>query len=233
MEETLAWAVRDAGSLMAAGFHGVLLENYGDAPFFPGPVPPETVAAMAVVVREVVQSVSVPVGVNVLRNDASAALAVSAGAGAAFIRVNVHTGSMFTDQGLVQGRAHDTLRLRRVLGMSIAILADVMVKHAVPPAGVSLEASARDSWQRGLADGLILTGTETGDPVDPDALARVRKALPSDGKVWIGSGVRPETAAEVRVQADGIIVGSALKEGGRAGNPVDPARARAFMDGLA
>ena len=93
-------------------------------------------------------------------------------AGARFIRVNIHTGAMFTDQGLIQGRAHDTLRLRASLRTEISILADILVKHAVPPQGLSLEAAARDVWSRGRADGVVVTGTETGSPVSQPELAR-------------------------------------------------------------
>ncbi len=70
---------------------------------------------------------------NVLRNDALAALGVAVAAGADFIRVNVHTGAMLTDQGIIQGEADQTLRMRRYLNAErIQIFADVLVKHAVP-----------------------------------------------------------------------------------------------------
>ena len=131
--KVVARAVEEARILSEEGMDGVMVENYGDIPFHPGAVPPETVAAMAVVVRAVMEAVEVPVGVNVLRNDAHGALAVAAATGARFIRVNVHTGAMWTDQGLIQGRAHETLRLRRTLAPGVAILADVLVKHSTLP----------------------------------------------------------------------------------------------------
>ncbi len=233
MEEVVERAAGEAGALAGEGLSGILVENYGDAPFFPAAVPPETVAAMAVAVREVVRAVPVPVGVNVLRNDASAALAVAVAAGASFLRINVHTGAMFTDQGLLEGRAHDTLRLRRSLGYPlVALLADVFVKHATPPPGTTLEGAARDAWHRGLADGLILTGAETGTPVDPRDIRRVRDALPEEAKVWVGSGVTPKTASPLLEGADGLIVGSALQADGRAGSGVDANRVRALMRAL-
>ena len=78
-------------------------------------------------------SPGIAIGINVLRNDARAALAIAAVVGAACIRVNVHTGARVTDQGLVEGRAAETLRLRRALGAeSVAIWADVNVKHSAP-----------------------------------------------------------------------------------------------------
>jgi len=183
IDELISIAAEDAGRLVDGGLDGVLVENFGDAPFFPGTVPPETLAAMAVVVKEIAGASSVPVGVNILRNDAAGAVAVATAAGAVFARVNVHTGSMFTDQGFIQGEAHRTLRMRSALGTQVAILADVLVKHASPPAGATLESAARDTWFRGLADGVILTGTETGSAINVQELERIKACLPAEAKV--------------------------------------------------
>jgi membrane complex biogenesis BtpA family protein len=232
MDQILDRASEEATTLARAGFDGVLVENYGDLPFHKGRAPSETVAATAVAVREVRRSCAIPVGVNVLRNDADAALAVASSTGAAFMRVNVHTGSMFTDQGLIQGQAHWTLRKREMLKLEVSILADVMVKHATPPPGVTLEEAARDAWFRGMADGVILTGWETGLSVDLEEVRRVKEALSPNGKVWVGSGTTKETARKLLEAADGLIVGSDLQRGGVAGEGVDPDRLRAFMEGL-
>ena len=232
MDEVLERACREASILAAEGLDGILVENYGDRPFFPGKVPPATVAAMSLAVGEVARHTRLPVGVNVLRNDAEAALAVAVVAGGKFIRVNVHTGSMYTDQGLLQGKAYRTLRQREHLGAPVAILADVLVKHATPPLGLTLESAARDTFYRGMADGLILSGVETGRPVDPDDLRRVRHVLPPEAKVWVGSGATLETARSLANLADGIIVGSAIQVGGEAGRGVDEMRVRAFMQAL-
>lgn len=232
MGSVVGRAVREAGVLEDGGADGILVENFQDAPFFPSAVPPETVAAMTMAVSAVLERVGIPVGVNVLRNDSASALGVAVATGAAFLRVNVHTGSMFTDQGLIQGEAHLTLRKRSALGSDVAILADILVKHATPPPGTLLETAAKDTWFRGLADGLILTGDSTGAPVDPEELQRVREALPDDGQLWVGSGATPETARALLAVADGLIVGSALQTGGIAGGGVEEARVRAFMVGL-
>lgn len=223
VEEVEDRALSDARALAAGGMDGVLVENFLDAPFFAGPVPPETVAAMARLVRAVRGEVGVPVGVNVLRNDAHAALAVAVAAEAAFIRVNVHTGAMWTDQGLVQGRAAETLRTRRALGTDVAILADVLVKHATPPPGLTAEGAAADTWTRGLADALVASGTGTGAPTSLEEIRRVAEGAPG-APVLVGSGVTPATVAELLAVADGAIVGTALTREGRAGSGVDPAR---------
>lgn len=228
MEDVLEVAAADARALADAGVDGVLVENFGDAPFFPDRVPPETVAALTLAVDRVRRTVSLPVGVNVLRNDAGAALAVAAATGAAFIRVNVHVGSAWTDQGFLQGEAHRTVRRREELGHRCALLADVHVKHATPVPGESLEEAARDAWHRGQADGLVISGSGTGRATDPARVARVVEAVP-EAPVWVGSGASVETLEALWPVAAGFIVGSALQEEGRAGERVDPDRARAFM----
>lgn len=228
MDAVLERAVADAHALASAGFDGIVVENYLDAPFHPGRVPAITVAALTRVVAKVVDSVSVPVGVNVLRNDADAALSIAAVTGARFIRVNVHTGSMWTDQGLLTGQAHETLRSRRALDADVAILADVHVKHAVPPAGMSLAQAAGDAWHRGLADGLVVTGSGTGLEASASDVEAVADAVPG-APLFIGSGVTPVSVASLPRRARGAIVGSAVMRDGRAGAGVDPERAAALV----
>jgi membrane complex biogenesis BtpA family protein len=227
----IARAVADARALAEGGVDAILVENYGDAPFHADRVEPVTVAAMTRAVAEVRAVVECPVGVNVLRNDARAALAVAAATGARFIRVNVHVGGMYTDQGWVEGRAAETLRLRRSIAPEVAILADVMVKHASPPAGLHLVEAARDTWERGHADALIITGTATGARTDPARVDAVRSAVP-DAPLIIGSGVSPATVADALARADAVIVGSALEADGVAGRPVDGERVRRLMDAV-
>ena len=227
---TLAAAVRDAEAIAAAGFSAVLVENFNDAPFHPDALPPETCAALAVAAREVAKAVRIPVGVNALRNDAATALSAAVAAGGRFIRVNVHTGAAISDQGVLTGRAHETLRLRRRLGSAVAILADVHVKHAAPLGGISLEQAARDCFQRGRAEALIVSGPGTGAATSLEDLRRVKAAMP-EAPVLVGSGATLETVAELLATADGVIVGSAIMVGGRAGGPVDPERASAFIRG--
>lgn len=231
MQAVLHRAQEDAQALAEGGADGVMVENFGDAPFYPEGVPPETVAAMTLAARAVVETVSLPVGVNVLRNDAAAALAIASVVGAAFIRVNVHTGAMWSDQGLLQGRAHETLRQRRSLEAPVLILADVLVKHAAPPAPLRIEAVARDLAERGLADGLIVSGEGTGTATDLEDVRRVR-AVAGRSPIWVGSGVTPESALQLRSLADGVIVGTALKRGGDVLAPVDVARVRALVAAL-
>lgn len=231
MDAVIDRATADADMLTEAGFNAVMVENYSDVPFLRGSVPAETVAAMTAAVVAVRGTTSLPVGVNVLRNDPLAAVGIAAASGALFVRVNVHTGSMWTDQGLVEGDASLTLRLRARLGARVAILADVHVKHATPPSGAEIGATAADTWYRGLADALIVSGVGTGAPTRSGDLEAVRAAVP-EAPVLVGSGVTPQNASRVLGGASGAIVGSAVMAGGVAGSGVELSRARALVEAV-
>lgn len=229
LSAVVASAARDAKALDAAGFDGIIVENFGDAPFVPDRVAPVTVAAMtacAIAVRAAAPSVGL--GINVLRNDAEAALAVAVASSAEAVRINVHTGARVTDQGLVQGRAHETLRLRRALDAErIALLCDVDVKHSAPLAARPIDEEAHDLAGRGLADAVLVTGSGTGRGVATTDLTAVLAAVTIP--VLVASGVTLETIGDVAA-AHGVIVGSCLRASGRAGDPVDGELARRFAE---
>jgi membrane complex biogenesis BtpA family protein len=219
-------AVADAEALVGEGMDAVLVENFGDAPFHPGAVPRHVVAAMTTLVDAVGRAVDVPVGVNVLRSDGPGAMAVAAAAGASFVRVNVHAGARLTDQGVVEGRAHETLRLRdRLDAPDVRVLADVEVKHSAALAERPLPSVARETVERGGADGVVVSGPATGEPVDRERLATVGAVATETGvPLVVGSGVTPDSVATVLGIADAVIVGTALKRNGDPTAPVERER---------
>ena len=223
-------ALAEAVIFMRQGVGGLIVENFRDKPFYPGRVPAETVAALAAVTREIVKATSLPVGVNALRNDAQSAIAIATAAEAHFIRVNVHMGAVVSEQGVIQGASHETLRLRAALHSPALIFADVGVKHAAPLADRGLPAETRDLTERGMADAIIVSGELTGvetKPEDVDIVA-AHTHLP----ILIGSGTTPENLHNVFTKADGFIVGSYFKKGGRGENRVEAKRVEAFMQKL-
>jgi uncharacterized protein len=227
MEDVLARALADAEALAEGGVNAIAVENFGDRPFRKNRVDPETIAAMTRVITEIARAVSVPIGVNVLRNDASAALAIAAATGAAFIRVNVHTRAVLADQGIIEGEAAETLRRRASFARDVLIFADHDVKHATPLVAHDPVQSARDLRLRGLADVLVVSGHETGAPTDPGRCQRLREALP-DVPLVIGSGLTAENASSYAAM-DGAIVGTSIKHGGEVGAVVDSKRVAALI----
>lgn len=228
LAEIIKAAVADALAYERGGAHAVFIENFGDVPFTKSNVAPETVAAMTAAGCAVRAAVKLPIGFNVLRNDARAALALCAAAGGSFVRVNVHSGAMLTDQGLIEGDAYNTLRYRERICPGTEIFADVHVKHAVPLGDWSLEDAAHDTAERGLADALIVSGVGTGQAADLDDVECVRAACPTT-KLLLGSGVKIENVRDYLRFADGVIVGSSLKRDGKLANPVDPKRVASLV----
>jgi membrane complex biogenesis BtpA family protein len=232
LSQMVVAALRDAEALIEEGMDGLLIENWGDTPFFPDRVPPITISSMTAVVIELRRRFQVPLGVNVLRNDARAALAIAAAAGANFIRVNILCGARVTDQGIVQGQAHELLRERRQWAADdIQIWADIQVKHSGPLAPRTLQEEAVETIQRGHADAVIVTGPATGRSVSPETLSQVQQVA-AGTPVVVGSGVTADNVADWLPLADGLIVGSSLKEQGRADRPVDRTAVRRFVEAL-
>jgi membrane complex biogenesis BtpA family protein len=229
IEAVIGSALADAHALREGGVDALLVENFGDVPFAPGPVDAGTIAAMAAAITEIRRAVPLPIGVNVLRTDARAALAIAVATAARFIRVNVHVGALVADQGLLVSRADETLRYRRLLDQDVKILADVQSKHGTPLQPIPIEQEARDCVTRALADGLVVSGAATGEPTSLHDLKRVRDAVP-EVPLLVGSGVTWDSAAELLAIADGLIVGTAAKRDGLVTNPVDPRRVRRIVE---
>ena len=222
-------AEQEATALASGGVHGIIVENFFDAPFPKNAVDPAVVSAMTLVVHQLKQMVTLPIGVNVLRNDARSALAIASCVNAQFIRVNVLTGVMATDQGLIEGQAHELLRYRRELGSDVKILADVLVKHARPLSSPNLTTAVQETIQRGLADGVILSGWATGSPPNLDDLELASTAAKGT-PVFIGSGASWENIPQLIQAADGVIVSSSLKRRGQIEQPIDPNRVSQFVE---
>jgi uncharacterized protein len=224
-------AEQEAAAFAAGGVDGLIIENFFDAPFAKDQVDPVIVSAMSLIVQRIMTLVPLPIGINVLRNDAKSAMAIATCVGAQFIRVNVLTGVMATDQGLIEGQAHQLLRYRRELGSDVKIFADVLVKHARPLGSPNLTTAVQETIERGLADGIILSGWATGSPPsfeDLELAMSAAKGVP----VFIGSGASWENIPNLIQSANGVIVASSLKRGGQVENRVDPIRVSRFVEAM-
>jgi membrane complex biogenesis BtpA family protein len=184
-----------------------------------------------VIAAAVRETCKLPIGINVLRNDAFSALAIAAVTGANFIRVNVLSGVTATDQGLIEGQAADLMRERiRLNAQSVQILADVHVKHAKSLSSSNLAIAIEETAGRGGADGIIISGDTTGRAPDLSVINEALAAAKHVGvPVYLGSGATPALMSSFPSQLR-IIVGSTLRRDGKPGAPLDSKRIKAFMD---
>jgi hypothetical protein len=229
LDDQIEDAVGQAEIYRAAGFHGLLLENMFDRPYLKGRVGPETVAALAVIGREVRRAVPLPLGIQVLAAANEEALAVALACGAAFVRVEGFVFAHVADEGLVEAAAGPLLRYRAAIAADqVRVFADIKKKHASHAITADLDiAETARAAEFALADGVIVTGTATGRPADPAEVVAVAGAVGIP--TLVGSGVTAGNVASFAA-ADGLIVGSSVKQRGDWRMPLDPDAVRRLAD---
>ena len=232
LDGVVARAIEEAIVYRDAGFHGLMIENMHDRPYLKGAVGPETVAAMAVVGHEVRRAVPLPLGVQVLAAANREAIAVAVACGACFVRVEGYVFAHVADEGVIESDAGVLMRYRQQIGSDhVRVFADVKKKHSshAITADVSLAETAHAA-EFSLADGVIVTGTSTGRQTEPDDVRSVAAAVGIPA--FVGSGVTPTNIGQYP-QADGFIIGSAVKRDGHWANAIDPQRVQAVAKAFA
>jgi membrane complex biogenesis BtpA family protein len=229
LDRQVATAVEQAEIYRAAGFHGLLVENMFDRPYLKGRVGPETVAAMTAIGREVRRAVPLPLGVQVLAAANEEALAVALACGAAFVRVEGFVFAHVADEGLVEAAAGPLLRYRAAIAADhVRVFADVKKKHSSHAITADLDvAETARAAEFALADGVIVTGTATGRPAEAAEVEAVAAAVGIP--TLVGSGVTADNVASFAA-ADGLIVGSSVKQRGDWRMPLDPVAVRRLAD---
>jgi membrane complex biogenesis BtpA family protein len=231
LKPVLDRALQDAHTLESGGVDALIIENFHDSPFFRETQEPETVSALTIMAYEVSKAVSIPIGLNVLRNSWKAAIAIAHMVGGIFIRLNILTDVMITDQGPVIGSAAEATRYRKFIGAeNVRIFSDIESKHAVPVARRPLGVVARDMAYRAMADAIIISGEESSDPAKLEDIEEVRNSVP-DTPLILGSGMTP-THAEMVKYVDGAVFGYGAKRDGDMTNPIDPDLVAEFMKGV-
>jgi hypothetical protein len=227
LEGLVAAARADLLALQAAGLDAVMFGNENDRPY-EFAVDPASTATMAYVIGRLRPEIAVPFGVNVLW-DPMATVALAAATGAAFAR-EILTGAYASDMGLWTPDAGRALRYRDRLGRSdLVMLYNVSAEFAGSLDPRPLADRARSAVFSSIPDAVLVSGQITGEAAALSDLQAVKKAV-TTVPVLANTGVKHATVAEVLAVADGCVVGSALKVDGDTWKPVDPERAKDFMD---
>ena len=231
MRSAMDRAVAEANLYLDVGVDGILIENMRDFPcVHERTMGPEVAAFMTRVACAVKREAhDVPVGLQVLFQANKTALAVALAADCDFVRAEGWTHAHISDKGIAEACAGEVIRYRHQIGAGhLPIFADVKKKHAAHAwtADLSL-AELAQGMALHRADAVVVTGGHTGELPVADDLKAVRGAttLP----VLVGSGVTPDNVRELFPFVDGVIVGSALKEGGVWNAPVSEQRVEAMV----
>lgn len=226
-----ARALAEAQTLRDAGFDALLFCNEADMPYQTA-LGPQTVAAMTDIVAHVTARIDLPHGVNLLL-DPAASIAVAHATGGRFVRAFL-TGGYIGDIGLFVPDGAGAMRLRAEIGgESVLVMANATPGFASALDSRRPEDIAHGVWFLGGADAVIVGGPAAGLEADDGVVARVRRRLPDQVPLVIGTGVGAGNIARLAALADGFIVGSSIKRDGELLNPVDPDRAAAVVRALA
>jgi membrane complex biogenesis BtpA family protein len=218
---------QDLEALQGAGVDAVMFGNEGDRPY-QLQVDVGCTATMAYAIGRVTEMLRLPFGVDVLW-DPHSTLALAMATGARFCR-EIFTGVYASDMGLWNTDPGETLRYRRLLGAeSVALFFNICAEFAAPVSPRPLGLMARSAVFSSLADAICVSGPLTGESASLEAFRTVREAVP-ETPIIANTGVREDTVREILPLVDGMIVGTSLKRDGVTWNPVDPERARRFME---
>jgi len=220
LSEIYKSALEDSTALQNGGVDSIIIENFGDIPFAKNSISKLTLAHFTNIAKELSDSLNIDIGINVLRNDGESALSIADSINANFVRINILSGTMYTDQGIIEGKANKLIKFKNSLSNNIEIYADVFVKHAVPPIGYTIENQTEELLLRAGADKIIITGDGTGKEINFEQLQKLRGIVPK-GQLAIGSGVNESNIMNYKNIADILIIGTGFKVDQNIAKPID------------
>jgi uncharacterized protein len=102
------------------------------------------------------------------------------------------------------------------------------VKHSAPLGDRFLGDEVEDTVERALADAVIVSGTSTRKPTALEDVCTVKRHA-GQAPVHVGSGLDDSSLEALLEVADGAIIGTAFKLGGKVSALVDRARVYALV----
>ena len=228
-KQIVAQALSDLSHYRAAGVDAIVLENSHDLPYIKPPLPARAVEVMKRVAGEVRRRFDGPIGIQVLEAANETALEIAHEADLDFLRVEGYVFAHVGGAGLIEGcagrapapaqgaglRAHQGLRRREE---------EALLPRADRRPGHSRRGQAGRVLPRGRGDRDRRPHHRAAAVAE---LRRVKKH--AHVPVLIGSGMTPENIKTYFPLADGFIVGSTFRQGGRFLGALEPKRLLGFM----
>ncbi len=219
VEYYIEYAVNEAEKLVRAGFDGFIVENYMDYPFsirVNDPVRLSFIESIVSALRNKFRDKLI--GLNILRNSGLESLSIACRNNLDFIRVNSFLETVLAPEGLLKPLAHELISYKYSNKCLTKIFADINVKHSKPLMDYVMV--LKNTCSRGLVDGIIVTGEETGG-FTPPAKVFIAKRICSGKKIIVGSGVNYDNIGLYVGLADALIIGTSIKIKGVTTNPID------------
>lgn len=226
INEIVDASLREAEMIMKNGFDGFILQNMNDMPV-KQTAAPEAIAYMTRIgskLREEFPQMIMGVLVNW---DGIAGLAVADAIHADFMRVeHLYTGVEVTSAGLLQGQCCEIAAMRKRIKSEVPVYADVYEVHGVPLGAKPIEEAAWETVHEAFADGLFMAGKTVAESI---AMVKEARSRVKDTPIFLGGGATGNNVYELLQHFDGVSVATWIKNGDMK-NPIDPIRAKEFMD---
>lgn len=225
IKKTTEKALRDLSVLESAGFDGALIENENDKPHTEFANQAQ-IASFTVVAHTVCARAKIPVGVQMMLNDWKSSFSIAKVVGAKFTRLDVFVDDVTSRWGALHPNPREIIQYKNQIFPELLLLTDIQVKHKTMITYRPLAASARQALAHG-SDGLIITGKATGVETPITKIREIRAAFPH-ASIFVGAGIRKENICEQLSVANGAIVGTSIKTGGK----IDPKKAKILRQTL-
>ncbi len=229
-EKGMAWVLecarQELHALQDGGVDAIMFSNEFSLPYLTR-VRTETVAAMARIIGELKDEITVPYGVNCLW-DPVASLDLAVAVDAKFVR-EIFTGVYASDFGLWNTNCGEVVRHQREIGAeNVKLLFNIVPEAAAYLADRQIESIAKTTVFNCRPDALCVSGATAGTATDPEILRRAKSAA-GDTPVFANTGCRKETIEMLLGIADGAVVATTFKKDGKFENMTDVNRVKDFM----
>lgn len=223
-------ALADLEVYKTAGVDSIIFENDHDLPYIQPPLDEQGVALMTKIVKAARERFDGPIGIQMLEAANITSLEIAAEADLDYIRVEAYVFAHVGGSGIIHGSAGKILRRRKELvAEHIKVFADVKKKHGSHSLTIDLDIQDEITQAEFfLVDGVIVTSQFTG--INPDKTDLIKAKSVTKLPVLIGSGMTAENIQEYLPLADGFIVGSYFRKGGKFLEKLEPERLDRFMN---
>jgi len=225
-------ALKEARVYKKAGIDSIMIENMHDIPYIKGGVGHEISTIMALIAHAIKHETRLPIGIQILAGANKEALAVAKASSIDFIRAEGFVFAHTADEGIIEAQAGDLLRYRKQIDANaVAIFTDIKKKHSSH--SITQDVSLLDTAKAArffLSDGVIVTGSHTGEAASIDELKALKEHL--DFPILVGSGITKDNVATYLPICDAMIIGSYFKEQGYWENKLSYDRVANFMESV-
>lgn len=227
MKKVVECARKDLHALQNGGVDGVMFSNEFSLPYLTK-VETVTVAAMANVIGELKDEITVPYGVNCLW-DPIASLDLAVAVDAKFIR-EIISGVYASDFGLWNTNVGATVRHQMAIGAeNVKMLFNIVPEAAKYLADRDISEIAKSTEFNNRPDAICVSGLTAGSETNTQTLSLVKNAL-KNTPVFCNTGTNKDNIVRQLSVADGAVCATTFKVDGIFENAVDEKRVKEFMD---